>query len=260
MMSTLRGVRSGSTVVALAGVLLAPAAASAATDLTVGVAADPDRVPRGEQVAFSIDVRNAGAESAQGVAVTDSFSHGLEPVSAQASQGTCQIGDSVVCALGTLGPSGGQATVTVTARTTMVGRPGNHVSVESETEETDLANNRTSVTVEVLGPPPRLSGLRILYPVVRVGERNAFAFFMSRPGIVTFEVQRRVPGRRWRTVGIAFSGRVPAEENLRAFSGRVRRNGRMRSLRPGAHRARVTTSDDLSTRSVPRYVRFRVAR
>jgi uncharacterized repeat protein (TIGR01451 family) len=259
MMSTLRGVGSGSTVLALVALLLTPAAASAATDLSVGVTGDA-RVRVGEQVVFSIDVRNLGAEPADAVTVRDSFSHGLEPVSAQASQGTCQIGDSVVCALGTLGGSGGRASVTVTARTTMVDRLENHVSVESQTDETDFANNRAVATVEALGPPPRLSGLRILFPVVRVGERNAFAFFMSRPGVVTFEVQRRVPGRRWRPAGIAFTGRVPAEENLRAFRGRVRRGGRVRSLRPGAYRARVTTSDDLSTPSAPRYVRFRVVR
>jgi uncharacterized repeat protein (TIGR01451 family) len=259
MVSTLPGGGSRAAVLAVAALLLAPAAASAATDVSVAAGAAPTTVKRGDQVVFSVDVRNGGAEPAEAVTFTHSSRFGIQVVSAQASQGTCQLGDSVTCALGALGP-GGQATVTVTARATTVDRLENFFSVETESDETDFENNRATVTVEVLGPPARVSRLRLGVPVVRVGRHNVIVFFMSRPATVTFAVQRRTPRRRWRTVGIAFRGRVPAEENVRAFRGRVRRNGRVRSLRPGRYRVRATTTDDLSVPSPPVFARFRVVR
>jgi uncharacterized repeat protein (TIGR01451 family) len=259
MVSALPGGGARAAVVAVAALLLAPAAASAATDVSVAAGAEPTTVKRGDQVVFSVDVRNGGAEPAQAVTVTQSYPLGIRIVSAQASQGSCELSDSVTCALGTLEP-GGQATVTITARATSVDRLELFFSVETESDETDFENNRASATVDVLGPPARLSGLRLGVPVVRVGRHNVFVFFMSRPATVTFAVQRRTPRRRWRTVGIAFRGRVPAEENVRAFRGRVRRNGRVRPLRPGRYRVRATTTDDLSVPSPPVFARFSVVR
>jgi hypothetical protein len=47
--------------VALAMLLLVPAAAGAATDISLSAGADPTTVKRGDQVVLSVDVRNGGA-------------------------------------------------------------------------------------------------------------------------------------------------------------------------------------------------------
>ena len=259
MVSTLSGRVTRAAVVALAALLLGPAAASAASDLSVAAGAEPTTVKRGEEVVFSAEVRNGGSEPAQSVTLTQSYPLGLRILSAESSQGSCRLDDSPTCSIGTLEP-GGLATVSITARATMADRLEVFFSVETESDEAGIENNRAKVSVEVLGPPARILKLRLGAPVVRVGQHNVFVFFMSRPATVTFAVQRRTPRRRWRTVGIAFRGRVPAEENVRAFRGRVRRNGRVRSLRPGRYRVRATTSDDLSVPSPPVFARFRVER
>src|SRR5918997_417374 len=141
MVSALRGVGARSAVVAIAIVLLVPGSAAAATDVAVRMAGGHGAgIGMNEQLAFSIDVRNEGTEEAHGVTLTDSLPAGLQPVSVQTSQGTCVLGDTVTCALGTLVSHGGYATVNIVTRTAVEGSWRNTVSIDSASEDPNPAN------------------------------------------------------------------------------------------------------------------------
>jgi uncharacterized repeat protein (TIGR01451 family) len=248
-------------VVAVTALLLVPLTAFAATDVAVRMAGGSGAsIGLGEQVVYSIDVRNEGTEPALAVTLTDSLPAGVEPVSVQTSQGACALGDTVTCAFGTLEPNGGYASVYIETRTRVEGQWHNTASIESETEDPNPANDRATVVIDVTGPVPRVSEVAMTRSVFRVGTRSAIAFVMSRPATVTFRVERRIRGRGWVRAGTPFIRRAAEGENLVAFSGRVRRNGRLRALRPGVYRAQLTAVDRLGGRSVPRAVRFRVVR
>ena len=263
MLSTLRGVGSRSAVIALAAVLFAPAAASAATDLSARMSSDrTSGIVVGEQVVFSIDVRNEGTEPAEGVVITDYLPNELEPVAVQTSQGSCEFGDPVRCALGGLA-SGGAATVRITTRTKTADRVRNSVLVESQTEDLNRDNNSADVTIQVVGPVgsgPRMHRFRILSSRHAGGRTKRARVLHVGPRGRDVPGPAASPRPRWRNVGAPLKRGAPQGGNALAFRGRVRRKGRTRPLRPGRYRVRAIAVDHTGTRSVPRYVYFRVVR
>ncbi len=248
-------------MVAVAALLVVPSVASAATDVVVRMAGGPGEgagIGVGEQLPFSIDVRNEGADPAENVTLSDALPAGVEPVSVQNSQGSCSLGGTVECSLGRLEPFGGYATVYIGTRTKVEGDWSNTVFVDSDTEDANRANNQATVSFRIMGPVPRVTEAQMVRPAFRAGTRNAIAFVVSRPVTMNFEIERRVFGG-WRRAGAPFSRHAAEGENLVGFSGRVRRRGRVRALRPGRYRARlVAVGRDGS--SVPRFARFRVLR
>lgn len=104
-----------------------------------------------------------------------------------------------------------------------------------------------------------------------------FVYVLSEPGVVTFRLQRLVPGRRARggkcrrptrrlrnarrCTRVIRSGALmrtaPTLSNRTRFSGRI---GSRRRLRPGKYRAVVTATDAAGNRSRARQVRFTVVR
>ena len=244
--------------------LVLPGAASAATDVAVRMAGGHGAATGvGEQVNLSIDVRNEGAEPAEGVTLTDQLPPGLEPVSVQTSQGTCTLAKTVTCAIGRLDVYGGYASVHIATRTTAEGRWENWASISSSTVDTNPANDSATVTIEVTGPVPAVSELRVTNPLFRVGRSRrgtAFAFELSEPASVVFRIERRLRGRRWARVADPFARLAAQGWNRVRFSGRVRRGGRIRALQPGVYRTRLTAIDGAGHRSIPRSARFRVVR
>src|SRR4029078_4924426 len=88
--------------------------------LALAMSDAPDPVTAGDDITYSISVRNDGSASATGVAVDDALPSGAALVVALSSQGTCSGTTSIHCALGSVGV-GAQASVTVTARTSAAG-------------------------------------------------------------------------------------------------------------------------------------------
>jgi uncharacterized repeat protein (TIGR01451 family) len=217
----------------------------------------------GEQIVFSIDVRNEGGEPAEGVTLTDAIPAGLEPVSVQTSRGSCTLGATVTCAIGTLDVYGGYASVYIATRTRAEGRWDNTASISSSTVDPNPANDSATATIEVTGPVPAVSEVSVTKPLFRVGRARAgtaFAFNLSEPAAVVFRIQRRVAARRWTKAADPFTRTAAQGQNKIPFSGRVRRGGRVRALRPGLYRTRLTAVDAAGHRSLPRSVRFRVIR
>ncbi|MEN3280205.1 MAG: hypothetical protein V7607_1345 [Solirubrobacteraceae bacterium] len=106
-----------------------------------------DKTPAlGDTVTYTLAVHNGGPADARNVAIGDTAAAGIAPISATPSQGTCS--SPSVCQLGTL-PAGGNATVTVTARTAAEGTAANTATVASSTPDSDQSNNTSSQTIDV---------------------------------------------------------------------------------------------------------------
>jgi uncharacterized repeat protein (TIGR01451 family) len=103
----------------------------------------------GNLVAYTITVHNAGPNPATGVTLADALPSTLDFSSATASQGYCQeVAGTILCNLGTLS---NQATLTVTLVVvpTEAGTFVNSVTVASDEEDTNTANNMDTETTTV---------------------------------------------------------------------------------------------------------------
>ena len=75
-------------------------------DLSITKTDSPDPVLAGSALTYSIQVANAGPDTATDAVVTDALPKGVTYVSATPSQGTCAVSKNkktVTCALGTVG-------------------------------------------------------------------------------------------------------------------------------------------------------------
>ena len=140
--------------------LLLPASALAATaDLSVDKSDGPDPVTVGTELAYSVQVANAGPDSASGVELEDELPNQLDFVAAEPSQGSCERkGKKVSCALGSLA-SGASATVAIRVVPRRDGQIVNTATVSSADTDPQPANNTdTETTTVVAAPPPPTCG------------------------------------------------------------------------------------------------------
>ena len=124
---------AGGTVLALAAML--PATAFAAADLEISKSDSPDPVVEGQQITYTIQVRNNGAEDATNTTVTDNLTPSdVDFVSVTSSQGTpCDVqgNKDVTCNLGTV-LNGATATVTIVVTAKKPGTISNTASVKAD--------------------------------------------------------------------------------------------------------------------------------
>jgi uncharacterized repeat protein (TIGR01451 family) len=108
-------------------------------------------------VNYSLSVTNRGPETATNVQIADPAPAGITYLTATPSQGTCNLGPSLVtCSLGTIAP-GQTVTIAITARATTVGQHTNTATVTgSGGRETNPADNVDSAVTVVPAPlrPP----------------------------------------------------------------------------------------------------------
>jgi uncharacterized repeat protein (TIGR01451 family) len=148
---------AGGAVLAVAALL--PATALAPADLSITKSDSPDPVTEGQQLTYTIEVRNDGPDPANNVVVTDNLpgSSDVDVVSMTPSQGSCtqQGNQPVNCDLGTLA-SGATATITIVVTTKKAGTLTNTASVTSGEPDPQTANNTatTTTTVQAAAPPP----------------------------------------------------------------------------------------------------------
>jgi uncharacterized repeat protein (TIGR01451 family) len=123
--------------------------------LALGVVKRVDRsVARvGQTLTYTIRVTNHGPDEAVGVRLTDSWTLGLKILSVRTSQGRCEEGVPLQCSLGTI-KSGGEATITVLARTLRPGRVRNTAVVASDSRDPDLGDNSDAAETLVRPEPP----------------------------------------------------------------------------------------------------------
>jgi uncharacterized repeat protein (TIGR01451 family) len=116
-------------------------------DLSIDKTPSVQAVHVGQQMFYTLVVRNDGPSDARNVVVGDDAATGLTLVSAKASQGTCAVaGGTVTCKLGTLGADGA-AQVLVSARADAVGTLLDEATVGSDTKDPDPEDNDDEVKV-----------------------------------------------------------------------------------------------------------------
>jgi len=133
-------------------------------DLAIVKVASLEELRPGDQLAYTLKATNNGPSDATGVTVVDAIPAGVTFVSATATQGSASVTSGVLTAsLGNLA-SGDSASVTilVTANSDVTGTIVNTAVVSGEETETDLTNNRSTVTTPVASrvtphSTPRLS-------------------------------------------------------------------------------------------------------
>jgi uncharacterized repeat protein (TIGR01451 family) len=139
---------------ATSGVEEAGATPAGQADLSLAKTDSPDPVSEDAVLTYTIEVQNAGPAAATNVAVSDDLPSQVDPQSAEASAGNCDIqGKKVSCELGTI-DSGGSATVTIEVRPKKAGQITNTASVESDITDPQGANNEDTETTTVTEAPP----------------------------------------------------------------------------------------------------------
>jgi len=126
----------------------------ASADLSLTKTANPaTSVNAGSNLTYTLAVTNLGPNTATGVTVTDPIPAGATLVSAEPSQGTCTLGATVTCALGTIPVS--TAPVNVLIVVTPAGGVGttqlaNTASVTANEFDPNTANDTSTATVSVV--------------------------------------------------------------------------------------------------------------
>jgi uncharacterized repeat protein (TIGR01451 family) len=110
----------------------------------------------GQLLTYTLVVTNHGPDSASGVVVTDTPKMALTDVHAKPSQGTCTIGKTLQCSLGTIA-DGKTATIVVTGKVMKAGKEVNTGSVTSTSTDPTPGNNISRATTNVVAPAPKLS-------------------------------------------------------------------------------------------------------
>ena len=151
-------------------------------DVEVEKSSPPISIVTGENVTYTIVVRNAGPATATGVTLTDTLPAGFTLVSATPSQGSCS---DTICSLGTLAPAT-SATVTLVATTSATGVFVNTATVVAAEPDPIPANNtatqpttvatadQADLVIEKLGPAILAPGSSSFYSI-RVTNRGPAA-------------------------------------------------------------------------------------
>jgi uncharacterized repeat protein (TIGR01451 family) len=152
--------------------------------LTVTKSAASNPVFAGDNLSYTLQVTNAGPDSATGVTLTDSLPATVNLISVQTSQGSySQAGNTLTFQLGTL-TAGASATISVVVVPTSPGAITNRAvlsSAETEPEE-------VSLDTAVLSSVPVLNVTMVSVPdLVRVGAvlTYSIALINQGPGVIT---------------------------------------------------------------------------
>jgi uncharacterized repeat protein (TIGR01451 family) len=122
--------------------------------ITKGESRDPVMV--GNNLTYTLTVRNAGPDEAANVSVTDSLPAGVIFVSTTPSQGSCAGTNLITCNLGNLSRDA-MVTVSVVVTPSSVRTLTNTANVSSNTADHDTSNN-TSTQQTRVSPLPSIAG------------------------------------------------------------------------------------------------------
>jgi uncharacterized repeat protein (TIGR01451 family) len=126
-------------------------------DLQITQSDSPDPIYTGNQITYTVTVKNLGPNDATNIKVVDTLPSGTTFVSASGTDWTCQESSgTVTCDLASLAVGvANPITIQVTAPNT-VGEISNQVKVSSDMHDPDTTNNSATekTTVELLYTPP----------------------------------------------------------------------------------------------------------
>lgn len=166
-MKSLRPLFAAIPIAVLGYAAIGAAAPSGSTDLKLSKSAGAASVGVGSTLTYTIEVANLGPETATGVRVTDPLPKGVDYASASSTLGQCALqGRKVSCPIGTLetGPASKVSTATVTLNVVprASGTIANTASVDGDQKDPVAANDRATVTTQVIGkatPPASCRGV-----------------------------------------------------------------------------------------------------
>ena len=129
-------------------------------DLGVSISG-PHRVKKGRKVSFKIDVTNDGPDAASHVVFADHLPQGLQPLGVSTSgpkagsSGSCSLpskpGGTVKCTFSSL-HAGDALVMTVRTRAKHTGKQIQRVTVASNTDDPNAANDSAKLTTKVTKP------------------------------------------------------------------------------------------------------------
>jgi uncharacterized repeat protein (TIGR01451 family) len=118
------------------------------SDLKVTKKASKSKVLLGRVLTYRLKVTNLGPDDAPEAKVTDTASKRLKTISVKPSQGTCEVGTSLTCDLGTLA-TGKTALIKVRAKVMRAGSVKNTVSTTTGGKDPEPNNNVDGVRTKV---------------------------------------------------------------------------------------------------------------
>jgi uncharacterized repeat protein (TIGR01451 family) len=121
-------------------------------DLALTGADAPDPVIVGNNVTYTLTVKNRGFIDATGVTVIDTLPASVNLITATPSQGGCSGTTTITCNLGGI-LNQGTATVTIVAATTAIGQALNTASVTANESDFNPSNDSISQATTVAPPP-----------------------------------------------------------------------------------------------------------
>jgi uncharacterized repeat protein (TIGR01451 family) len=186
----------------------------------------PDPVIVGNNVTYTLTVKNRGFIDATGVTVTDILPVSLNLISAAPSQGNCSGTTTITCNLGGI-LNQATATITIVAATTAVGQAANSASVAANESDFNSANNTLNQATTV-SPPPLVIGANTL-PSGEVG----FAY----------SANLQISGGAAPYNASVISGALPLGLSLNASTGVISGTPtKANNKKPGTFTVRVTDS------------------
>lgn len=128
-------------------------------DLSISQADAPDPVVVGNNLIYTITVRNNGPSEATGVTLTDTLPSGVSLKSATPGQGSCaSSGQNITCGLGSLS-AGATTTVTLTVTPSIQGTSTNTAEVLGNETDPQSSNNRSQIQTTVTAPTAQRADL-----------------------------------------------------------------------------------------------------
>ena len=118
------------------------------SDLAITNTASPNPGQAGVSLSYRLIATNHGPKQATNVTVTDTLPAGVAFVSANATQGNCNVSGPVVCNLGSLDINS-SATVTIVVVPASAGQITNSATVSGSEPDFDSTNNAAAVTTVI---------------------------------------------------------------------------------------------------------------
>lgn len=140
---------AGAMVIGLTGVGTASGQAGPSSDLRLTKTADDEVGVVGEDVTYTLRVRNDGPDPATDVIVTDLMPQELDPQSISATGfGSCTLTPTLSCSFPAL-PSGVTETVTIVATPLEAAPVQNEAMTSSDSTDVNVSNNTARYTMRV---------------------------------------------------------------------------------------------------------------
>jgi len=144
-----------------------PPPAEDEADLEVKISADADKVKRGEELGYTVTIKNNGPDTAEDVVLTDNLPSNVNFVSVNGTG--CSGTKNITCLLGDLN-SGASKTVLITVSPFTGRRVSNTVSVTSSTTDPNSGNNTDKEKTRVM----KIVLLVLMHPLKPVSFAGGF--------------------------------------------------------------------------------------